>query len=321
MVQEKIKRGLDKMLIFVDNAAIHMDLEVAELFMANKITMLGFIPSATSKQQPLDKLFFGPIKSKMPGMALELGLPRSYATVARIFERCVEAMERTAQQKGTSVLSSSFRLTGLCPWDPSVHDDASFAPSDLRLGIRKDDQAIRDATARGKRQSGKVLEDVVSAHLPESLAKIKVLADAKRAARLAAAKGTGVAPDGEIDEGGFLKRQLFTSTSFHEAVAAKAAAQEAIERERKEKRLQREAAAAKARIDQAARSAAYQQKLAVSKAERIAANAAKAAKRAAKEARRQTPMPVAVAPKAKKAARRDEDVPNVYAKLYKKAKR
>jgi len=99
MVDEKAKRSLKQMLIVVDNAAIHMDLQIASLFRANNIVLLGMIPSATSKMQPLDKLFFAPIKkAKIPTIASRLGCVRSFATIAKLFHMAVEEMEESARK-------------------------------------------------------------------------------------------------------------------------------------------------------------------------------------------------------------------------------
>lgn len=313
MIAEKKARKLAKMLIFVDNAALHCDLELCANLAANNITLFGLIPSATSKQQPLDKAFFGSIKAKIPGIAARLGLVRSYATIAQIFEVAVKEMEDTASRKGMSALSHGFRATGIYPWNPAVHTDKSFAPSDARLGIKKGDASIKAAAELGKAAAQSIIAAAVFATSPEGSKKLDELAAKKRAARLALAAGTGKTPEGDIDEFGTVHRPLYTSTIFHEQVAAKAAAAAAADKNAKAKAAQRAAAAAAKKADKEQRSAAFKAKVAARKAQHAAKEADKAAREHARAAK-----PKVAAPK-----RRidEEEAHDAYAKGYVKRMR
>lgn len=318
MISEKKERGLAKMLIFVDNAAIHCDLELCAKLAANKITLLGLIPSATSKVQPLDLKFFGGVKAKMPVIASRLGIFRCYSSVAELFELCVAELEKSASKGRTSVLAAGFKAAGLVPWNPDIHGDASFAASDLRLGIKKGDAAVKAATARGEAVSQQIIDEVVFSHQPEGVQKLTALADAKRAARLAAAKGTGTTDEGAIDGHGSVLRAVYTSVAFQQAAADKLAAAEASKVAAKLTADARAAAAAANRARDAERSANHKAKLAEGKAKREAAAAAKAAK-AAEKAAKAAPPPKPVAKRKAKGPVVDDDA---YARPYvKRAKK
>ena len=324
MIKTKNERALEKMLIFVDNAAIHCDLELCAELAANKIVLLGLVPSSTSKTQPLDKAFFGSIKAKFPGMASKKGLVRSYATVATIFEMCLDEMDASAFKAGSSVLASGFRQTGLWPWNPKIHGDESFAPSDLRLGIKAGDEAVKKAAERGKAASIDLIQAVIDAEQPEGVQKLQALADAKRAARLAVAAGTGTTAEGPIDGAGFVKRALYTSVSFHEEVSKKAAAEEAAKKAAKLAAVARSASAAARRAEKVARSDAFKAKTAASKLKKeaeIAAKALKAAEMAAKKAAPPPQIPPPPANVGKKRARAPSPDDDPYARAFAKRAR
>ena len=54
LVVEKKRRGLENILLFVDNAAAHLSLEVIRLFIDNDIQLFGLIPAGRGYHQPLD---------------------------------------------------------------------------------------------------------------------------------------------------------------------------------------------------------------------------------------------------------------------------
>jgi hypothetical protein len=317
MIKTKKDRGLEKMLIYVDNAGMHMDLELCAKLAQNKITIVGLIPSATSKMQPLDRAFFGGLKKKLESTATRLRVLRCNQTIAMLFETVVRELEETASKNRTSVLGHGFRVSGLVPWNPKIHPDESFAPSDLRLGIRKDDAAVKAARARGAAVSSDIIAAVIESHSTAGMEKLSALAKAKRLARLARAAGSGTTDEGDIDEYGGVHRNIYTSVSFQTAQKAKKDALEAEEKAAKAAAVIRAANAEKNRAEKAARSAAWKAKIAASKAKREAEAAEKAARAAAKAAAI-APKPAA---KAAKRARDEDEGPVAYAKTYKKRAR
>lgn len=323
MVAVKTERKLKKMLIFVDNAAIHMDLEIAALFAKNNIVLLGLIPSGTSKMQPLDKLFFGPVKRMFPTIASEHGLAREYCTVAQIFKLCVDKMEATAAKRKSSVLASAFKQCGLYPFNPDIFSDKAFGESDFRLGIKKGDAAVLKAREVGLLES----EAVVEAHTFEALSKAEqklgALADAKRAARLASAK----VGDTTIDKDGALKRSVFTSISWHEAAVADQAAKAKVISDTADRVAARAAKALVTTAEKKARSEAFQIRVAEGKKKKEEKAAAKLLKNIGTAPPLVTEAdvfdmfddqePAAPAPKAgKKTARAPAEAGNQYAKTF-----
>ena len=59
VVKERNSRGIDRCLMLVDNADVHMDPEVSAFFIKNKVILSGLIKSGTGFQQPLDVDGFG----------------------------------------------------------------------------------------------------------------------------------------------------------------------------------------------------------------------------------------------------------------------
>jgi hypothetical protein len=288
MVKEKIKRGLVKMLIVCDNASIHMDLELAALFRQNDIVLVGMIPSATSKQQPLDKKFFGPIKAKLPTLAARLGVVREYSTVAYLFYTAVKEMEEAASRKGRSVLQSGFAETGLYPFSPDVFTDADFAPSDARLGIQAGDKAIDDAKARGEVYASQVVAQVLSDSQPAAVKKLAERAAAEKAARDALVE-KGPRP---ADASEFAQRSVFTSSSFQDFMAAKQEAKVVDEAARKATAAARAAKAEANKADHKKRKELYEAKKMAWAVAREAKNAAKLARAQAKVAAKAAPAKI-----------------------------
>jgi len=217
-------------------------------------------------------------------------------------------MEASASKNMTSVLARGFRLSGLVPWDPSVHDDASFAASDFRLGIQKGDAAIKAAKARGVAASSEIIDAVLRASMPEGAQKLEELAKSKREARLAAAAGKGKTDDGPIDDYGAVLRNVYTSVEFQEAAAAKISEREAAEKVAKAKAAARAAGAAQNRALKSARSVAWKLKLENS----AKVKQAKRDKMAALAAARATKTKGA----APKRARVPDDDDGAYTKIY-----
>ena len=220
VVDEMKKRKLTKLLIFVDNAEIHCDTELAALFRHNKITLCGLIPSATGFQQPCDK-YFPLLKIKIPTIAMEYKRIQSIKTIAGIVARAMNEIEAAATKAGRSVGGPMFAECGIFPFNADVFTDADLAPSDARLGLSAASPEVAAAREIGRAAADGIVANVLATHNPEGQAGLDAAATKAKAARVSAA-GAGKSAS-------FEARFVYTSDAFHEIKAAKAAAETAEE--------------------------------------------------------------------------------------------
>lgn len=314
LVAEKKKRGLDKILLFIDNAAVHLSFEVIRLFIDNKIQLFGLIPSGTGWQQPLDVGYIGYIKKSMERVAKRMKVKVMEETLALIWEATHKNLAARRRDKGRSVLAVGFKRAGLVPFNPAKFGESAFRGSDALLGIKPGadtDNEMKAARERGKAMAAVIVKEAVETWQPESRAALDKLADDETKARrdkwLAEHKGKG-----EFDPRTGVARMLYTSASFVLASSAKAAI----------KAAEAEAKAAAPGI-RAAKKAAREAAAEALKKEKAAARAAKAAalaaEKASRGAKRVARAPAAAAAPERKvgAKARSEDEPS-YEKQYSK---
>lgn len=115
-------------LLILDNHSSHVSVGAIDFCRKNDIHMLSIPPHGSHKIQPLDVVFFGPLKVlysaecdtwqvSNPGRAI------SQYQVARIF--------RGAYEKAATVekATKGFQCTGIWPFDPAVFSEVDFLPS------------------------------------------------------------------------------------------------------------------------------------------------------------------------------------------------
>jgi hypothetical protein len=118
MVEHKKERGLEKMLIFCDNAGIHFNDEVNALFASNNIMLFGLIPASSGYTQPLDLKHFGLVKPKLESLALKDGVLLTPFNIAYYYEIACVQLEENARKHKRSVLSAGFHDAGIYPFNP-----------------------------------------------------------------------------------------------------------------------------------------------------------------------------------------------------------
>ncbi|XP_068085591.1 uncharacterized protein [Anabrus simplex] len=118
----------DPVLLIMDNHISHCSLD-AVMFCRDKfITLLTLPPHASHMLQPLDKGFFGPLKSAFstecdkwmfnhPGRAITL---KDLSSLFRSAYERVATLEKA---------NHSFKATGIYPYNPDVFSDEDFEPS------------------------------------------------------------------------------------------------------------------------------------------------------------------------------------------------
>ena len=335
VVAHKEKQGLDKMLIFVDNAAIHFNDEVAALFAKNKIMLMGLIPSSTGYTQPLDRCHFGCVKPALERLCREDCELLTEFNVAKYYERACKVLEENACKSNKSILSAGFKLAGIVPFNPEA-TAAGTAAADARLAPTQ--EQLARAKAAGK-AAGKLLaaeaHDLVTAafagRMPEAVVALQPLSAKAEEVRKARFKAEEKDAEGAMDcqdmALAFVGRMCPTSKTYAqmrqrqeeakaqgeqdkaERAKAKAEGKEKREAEEKERKAKWEATLAERAAKKAAKDAEA--------AARVAAKAARVAGKVAKSAKGQPQA--AAAPLAGKRAKQAEE--NVYGREYKKHKR
>ena len=119
MVEHKAAQKLEKMIIFCDNADVHMNLELNYLFSKNNIRLFGLIPSSTHATQPLDLCFFGLIKPKIESLAAKDTILLTSFNIASYWQKAQTQLIQRSKEVGKSVLQDGFHASGIYPFNPS----------------------------------------------------------------------------------------------------------------------------------------------------------------------------------------------------------
>lgn len=275
LVAEKKKRNLARILLFSDNADIHTDLEVINLFRKNSIKHVGLIHGASSYHQPLDRGFFDMVKVKIGAFAQKNDITLCYDNIAGVLHNVLAELEEAARKRGSSVLRRGFADTGLHPFNPDVFTDEVFAPSDLRLGIVKGGDEHKAAIARGEAYGMHAIAEIVAGVDGGSSARFEAAAEANKEIR---AKQFAAAAK-PFDPTRFAQRHVYTHEKFVEEVQKK--------EEAKQAEIERLAASRVAKAERSKQKAIEDAEKAKRRVERKNDKAAKtAAKEAAKEAQK-----------------------------------
>jgi hypothetical protein len=129
VVKEKNERGLEKLLILCDNADVHANMEVIELFVANNIHLFTLISGTTGKVQPLDLLYFGPMKKKLDRVAARLKVELTDANLAAVWK----AAHKELIASSPDIMMKAFAKGNLWPLNPDFEDFEGAAPGDLEM--------------------------------------------------------------------------------------------------------------------------------------------------------------------------------------------
>jgi hypothetical protein len=322
MVEHKKKQGLEKMLIFCDNAGIHFNDEVNALFASNNIMLFGLIPASSGYTQPLDLKHFGLVKPKLESLALKEGVLLTPFNIAYFYEMACVQLEETARKHKRSMLSAGFHDAGIYPFNPEI---TRFHTMKADARILPTKEAISAGAKRGK-MGGLLLKEhveqmVISAitgKRSETAMALEPYGTTAKKARLDAYGKRKAAADpldvSEVAVENYVGRICPTSEQYVKAKKRKA--------ENKELQEQQEAQAA---VEKAAMKAA--EKAAREAAKTAAKMASKKAKLEEKESKQaekdiwqlmaafdKPPKPAKPAKKAEKLVKKE--VGNVYAKEY-----
>jgi len=118
----------DKVILILDGHCSHKSLEVIDLARSNGVVIVCLPPHTTHRLQPLDRTFYGPLKSKYNSECDKFMLSHAGQ---RIGQFDLAALFGAAYIRTASVEKAvtGFKSTGIWPFNPDVFSDVDFLPS------------------------------------------------------------------------------------------------------------------------------------------------------------------------------------------------
>jgi len=136
-----------RVLLCMDNHASHISLEAIEYAKANGIVIITFPPHTSHKLQPLDKTVYGPLKKcyNLECSKWMLNNPGRTITIHDIGKLLGDSYPRAVTP---SNIISSFKVTGISPYNPDVISDEDFMAATVtdRVNPAEDGDSVVDAT-------------------------------------------------------------------------------------------------------------------------------------------------------------------------------
>lgn len=117
-------------LLILDNHISHRSLSAILYCREHHITLLSLPPHASHMMQPLDRSFFGPLKTAYSNevdkwMTTNAGLTVNQTHVAQLFDAAYSKVATIP------VAKNGFRKTGIFPYDDGIFSDEDFRPSEV----------------------------------------------------------------------------------------------------------------------------------------------------------------------------------------------
>lgn len=126
-------------LLIMDNHSSHISLEVSLYSRKHHISILTLAPHTSHKIQPLDRSFFGPLKTKYSiecdtWMNQHPGRGINIAQVVKLFNGAFQKVATVGNA------SSGFAVSGIYPFNEHLFDDGDFAPASVPDRFNKEDE-------------------------------------------------------------------------------------------------------------------------------------------------------------------------------------
>jgi hypothetical protein len=120
----------DPVILVLDNHISHCSLPAIIFAREHQITLLTLPPHANHKLQPLDKAFFGPLKTAFSSECDKWMVtnPGKIITLRQMSPLFHKAYSRVAS---IDICEKAFASTGLFPYNPDLFTDEDFAPAEV----------------------------------------------------------------------------------------------------------------------------------------------------------------------------------------------
>lgn len=118
----------NKQLLLIDGHVSHKCFQLIELARKNYIEIIILPPHTTHRLQPLDRVFYGPLKANYNKQAdrwmlMNAGKRISFYDISELFGKAyIETATMSKSIKG-------FECTGIYPFNPDLFHDSEFSPS------------------------------------------------------------------------------------------------------------------------------------------------------------------------------------------------
>lgn len=138
----------EPVLLILDNHASHISYDIYKHCKANHIHMLSLPPHTSHRMQPLDVMFYGPLKAAYKKecdsfMKSHLAEKITPYDVASLFSKAYSNVASISKGE------SGFRATGIFPFNSNVFTDEDFLPAELLQGesvVIQDNESTFQAT-------------------------------------------------------------------------------------------------------------------------------------------------------------------------------
>ena len=117
-----------KALLILDNHSSHLSLDAINFAKENHIIMLSIPPHTSHKLQPLDKTFFGPLKT-FYNREIDKWLISNPGKRVSNWELCELFCHAYEQVATVQKALNGFRCAGIVPFNPDIFGDEDFSPS------------------------------------------------------------------------------------------------------------------------------------------------------------------------------------------------
>ena len=157
-------------ILFMDGAAPHISLAMAEFCKANQIQPWLFKPNCTHITQPLDLTVMKSLKDVLKRKVTEWQQRNTTAlskyTVVPLLRASVEELLVSRPE----VIVSGFRRAGLVPWNPSAVEQEKLAPSSIFAPPQEEQQQQQKETQQSQEEKHQQEEEQQQRHIePEVL--------------------------------------------------------------------------------------------------------------------------------------------------------
>lgn len=115
-------------VLLMDNHISHVSIEAIDIAKENGLSLLTFPPHCSHKLQPLDVCVYGPFK-KYYGSFVDSWLSQHGGRPVTIYETAELSGQAFARAFTIENIVSSFRATGIYPFNPDIFTDDVFLPS------------------------------------------------------------------------------------------------------------------------------------------------------------------------------------------------
>ena len=173
LVAYMTERGLQKLLLIVDNCPMHQSIYLRDFARQHNITMLGLPPNATHVLQPLDVAYFGMLKNKVRALANAASERLSEHNIAKYVEKAREELVAKAAAEGTTVAAAGFRKTGIWPFNRDAIRESDYKGSDEHFELSNASEAVQKARADlTPEQAKEFVDNALKPLEPETLEKM-----------------------------------------------------------------------------------------------------------------------------------------------------